>query len=183
MGQTQERDLPAKISWSISVPIFRDPVILKQLGLAMGIPFGLLIVILTLVSGKSIYTLYALGLIIALFFFTWLFIKLVYRRKYAAEFILDEKGALCRTQVRQAKTSRIVNNLTVLLGLLTGKPAITGAGMLANSKQQVFIRWNHLSKVNYNPRGNTILLRGGLTENIALFCNQEIIRQWNNSSC
>lgn len=165
--------LRGKISWQISVPIFRDPIILKQLGLAIGIPFGLLVIILTLISGKSVYTLYALGLIGALFFFTWFFIKLVYKGKYAAEFILDDKGALCRTQAKQAKTNRIVNTLTVLLGLFSGKPAVAGAGMLAESKQQVFIHWKQLTKVKYDPQKYTILLRGGLTENIALFCTRE----------
>ncbi len=133
----------------------------------------MLAIILVLVAGGDVYTLYALGLIFALFFFTWLFIELVYKGKYAAEFILDEKGALCRTQAKQAKTNRIVNTLTVLLGLLTGKPAVAGAGMLADSKQQVFIRWKRLTKVKYYPRSNTILLRSNLLENIALFCNQE----------
>jgi len=86
-----------KVEWGISVPIFRNAVILKQLGIAIGIPFGLLAVILVLVSGESVYLLYALGLIGALLFFTWLFIMTVYRGKYEAEFMLDDNGAYCRT--------------------------------------------------------------------------------------
>lgn len=39
------------------MPIFRNPVILKQLGISVGIPFGLLTLILVFVSGKSIHTL------------------------------------------------------------------------------------------------------------------------------
>lgn len=141
--------------------------------MAIGIPFGLLAVILGLISGKSVYTLYALGLIGALLFFTWLFIMTVYRGKYEAEFVLDEKGALCRTQAGQVKKSRIVNALAVLLGLLSGKPAAAGAGMLAQSRQQVLIRWKRLTRVNYKPRSHTILLRSGWTENMALFCTQD----------
>ncbi|HWR55767.1 MAG TPA: hypothetical protein VN462_04640 [Negativicutes bacterium] len=48
-----------------------------------------------------------------------------------------------------------------------------GAGMLAQSKQEVFLRWSRVRKVTYKPRGRTILLRGGWTESIALFCTQE----------
>lgn len=172
-GSVAAKQMPGKISWNIGVPIFRNPVILKQLGLAIGIPFGLLTIILPLVSGKSVYTLYGLCLIAALFFFTWLFIMIVYRGRYEAEFVLDDKGALCRTQAGQAQKSRIVNALTVVLGLLSGKPAVAGAGILAQSKQQVFIRWNRLTRVKYRPRSHTILLRGGWTENIALFCTRE----------
>ena len=161
------------IQWQIKVPIFKDPLILKQLGIAIGIPFGILVLVIGFVSGKSVYTLYALGLIAALLLLTWLFIMAVYGGKYDAEFILDTKGALCRTQTKQAKKNLVINALTVVLGLLSGKPAVAGAGVLAQSKQAVFLRWNSVKKVSYKPQSSTILLRGGWTENIALFCTPE----------
>ncbi len=162
-----------KMQWQISVPLFRNTVILKQLGLAIGIPFGLVALVIGLLSGKSVYTLYGLGLIAALLFFTWLFIMAVYRGKYEAEFVLDQKGVLCRTQAKQAKKNRVVNALTVVLGLLSGRPAVAGAGMLAQSRQEVFLRWNRVTKVKYKPKSLTILLRGGWMEQIALFCAAE----------
>lgn len=155
------------------MPIFANTIILKQLGIAIGIPFGLLITILIIVSGKSVYTLYAVGLICALLFLTWLFLVVVYKGKYDAEFVLDDKGALFRTQEKQAKKNKIVNGLTVLLGLFSGNSTSAGAGMLAQSRQNAFLRWNRLTKVKYNSKSRTILLRGGWTENIALFCTEE----------
>jgi hypothetical protein len=166
-----------KIQWQISVPIFRNTVILKQLGLAVGIPFGLNALVIGLTSGKSIYTLYGLGLIAALLFLTWLFIVAVYRGRYEAEFVLDDKGVLCRTQAKQAKKNRIINALTVVLGLLSSKPAAAGAGMMAQSRQEVFLKWNRVTKVKYKPNSRTVLLRGGWTENIALFCVDENYEQ------
>ncbi|HNW05013.1 MAG TPA: hypothetical protein PKI76_06480, partial [Oscillospiraceae bacterium] len=167
-GMTME-----KIQWQISVPIFRNTVILKQLGIAIGIPFGLVALVIGLASGKSVYALYGLGLIAALLFFTWLFIMAVYRGKYEAEFVLDDKGVLCRTQAKQAKKNRITNVLTVVLGLLSGKPAVAGAGMLAQSRQETFLKWNRVTKVKYKPKSHTILLRGGWTEQVALFCTED----------
>lgn len=166
-------NLQEKLEWNIPVSIFRNTVILKQLGLAIGIPFGLLIVILVLVSGKSVYTLYALGLIGALMFLTCLFIMIVYGGKYETEFVLNDKGALCQTQAKQAKKNRIINALTVVLGLLSGKPAVAGAGILAQSRQQIFIQWSRVTRVKYKPQTYTILIRGGWIENIALFCTRE----------
>ena len=92
-----------KIQWQISIPIFRNTIIFKQLAIAIGIPFGLVALVIGLASGKSVYALYGLGLIAALLFFTWLFIMAVYRGKYEVEFVLDDKGVLCRTQAKQAK--------------------------------------------------------------------------------
>jgi hypothetical protein len=159
--------------WQISVPIFKNAVILKQLGFTVGIPFGLVALVIGFASGKSVYTLYGQGLIAALLFFTWLFIMAVYRGKYEAEFVLDEKGILCRTQAKQSKKNRIVNTITVMIGLLSGKPSVAGAGMLAQSRQDEFLRWSHVKKVKCKPRSRTILLRGGWTEHIALFCTKE----------
>ncbi len=162
-----------KIQWQISVPIFRNSLILKQLGLAIGIPFALVALIIGFVSGKSVYTLYGLGLIAALLFLAWLLTMAIYRGKYEAEFVLDDKGVLCRTQAKQAKKNRIVNSLTVMMGLLYGNPTAAGAGLLAQSRQEVFLKWRRVSKVKYRPNSLTILLWGGWAEQIALFCTQE----------
>lgn len=170
-------DMQEAVRWEISVPIFKNTVILKQLGLAIGIPFGLVALVIVLVSGRSLDTLYALGFIAALLILTWLFVMAAYRGKYEAEFVLDKKGALCRTQAKQAEKNRIINTLTVILGLLTGKSAATGAGMLAQSRQEVFLKWNRVTRVKYKPNGRTVLLRGGWTESIALFCADENYEQ------
>ena len=75
-------DIQEEIQWQISVSIFKNRIIMQQLVIAIGISFGLLALIIGLVSGRSVYTLYALGLIGALLFFTWLFIMTVYRGKH-----------------------------------------------------------------------------------------------------
>lgn len=165
--------IPIKMTWQISVPIFKNSLILRQLGIAVGIPFGLVAIMIRLISGNPLYTLYFLGVLVALLFLTWLFMMAVYKGKYEVEFILDEKGVLCRTQEKQTKKNRVVNTLTVLFGLISGKPAVTGAGMQAHSRQVVFLQWKHITKVKNKPQQKTILLRGGWTENIALFCTQE----------
>lgn len=161
------------MEWKIKVPIFRNPAILKQLGIAVGIPFGLVAVVICVTSGRSIDTLYALGLIGILMLFTWIFVMAVYGGKYEAEFFLDEKGVLCRTQAKQARKNRIINGLTVAVGLLSGKPAVAGAGLLAGARQSVYLRWNRVTKIKYQPNRQTILLRGAWTEHIALFCTKE----------
>jgi hypothetical protein len=174
MMNTVENDTE-KIEWSIDVPIFKNLVILKQLGIAIGIPFGLLLIFFFVISKPEdrIYTLYAFVLIFLLFFLTYLIIMFLYKGKYSVSFILDDKGIQSFTQADMAKKNKIVNGLTVGLGLLAGKPTVAGAGMLANSKQSVLLSWHHVKKVKYNPKQHTILLRGGPVENIGVFCTPE----------
>ncbi len=161
------------LQWQIRVPIFRNRVIVKQLGLAVGVPFGLVALVIGLSTGKSVYTLYGLGLVAALLLLSWLFIWVVYRGQYEVEFELDSRGVRCRTQAEQAKKNKIVNNLTLALGFLSGRLTAAGAGMLAQSRQDVFLRWDRVTRVKYKPKSRAILLRGGLTESLALFCAQE----------
>ncbi|NMA93657.1 MAG: hypothetical protein GX975_03240 [Clostridiales bacterium] len=183
-----ETETPERMEWEISVSIFKNPVILKQLGIAIGIPFGIVALVVLYASGKSfdapnrfsfsaaimsVYTLYALGLIAALLFLTWLLMMLLYRGKYDAEFVLDDKAVLCRTQAGQAKKNRIINALVVVLGIFSRKPAAAGAGLLAQSRQETSLKWKRVTKVKYRPKSNTILIWGGLTEQIALFCTPE----------
>ncbi len=166
-------DMQEAIRWEISVAIFKNALIVKQLGLSIGIPFGLIALAIGLTSGKSIYTLYALGFIAALLLLTWLFILAAYRGKYDAAFVLDQKGVGCRTRAGQAKRNRIINALTIALGLLSGKPSTAGAGALAQARQDVFLGWNRVTKVRYRPKSRAILLRGGWTEQLALFCTED----------
>jgi hypothetical protein len=168
-------DQNLKLEWTVSVPIFHNVTILKQLGLAIGVPFGLLILVLFLSSNdrNRIYALYAVGLIVALLVLTYLFIMLFHGGKYDAGFVLDDKGVLCYTQRRQAVKNSIVNGLVVVFGLLSGKPAVAGAGILAGTKNRVFLKWSKVSHVKYDHSQQVVMLRGGLTENIAVFCTPE----------
>lgn len=163
------------LEWSIHVPIFKHSVILKQLGIAIGIPFGLLLIVFLLISNPEnrIYSIYAFGTIILLFLLTYIFIQLVYRGKYAVSFILNEEGVQYSTQSDTVKKNRIVNGLVISLGLLSGKPTISGAGLLANSKQSVTIKWKNIKQVRYEPKQKTVMLRSSPLENIAVFCTDE----------
>lgn len=164
-----------KIEWSIDVPIFKNFIILKQVGIAIGIPFGLLLIFFIIISKPEnrIYSLYAIGLILVLFILTYLFIMLTYKGKYAVSYVLDDQGIKSYYQPEMRKKNRIVNGLTVGLGLLAGKPSVAGAGMLAGSKQVVGLKWNRIQRVKYNPQQYTILLRGNPAESVGVFCTPE----------
>ncbi len=157
-----------KITWAIRVPILRNRVILKQLGFAIGIPFGLLIIFLLIIKA-----FYGVGLIVLLFLLTYLFITVVWGGKYDVGFELDQTGVRCFTLANQAKRNKILNALTVVAGLLSGKPAVAGAGMLAQSQQDVQIKWKRIKRVKYIPLRQVIMINAGFAENIALFCKND----------
>lgn len=168
-----ERD-SENIQWEIEVSIFRSIVILKDLGIALGIPFGILIIILLIVSDGDISTNgigYPLIFIGTFFLIAFFFIMIVYSGKYAAGYVIDRKGILNYTGENQSKKNKAINILLVFMGILSGKPFEVGAGILAQSRQSVFIKWSSIRKVKVYPKSKSIVIKGGFAEKIALFCN------------
>jgi len=170
---------PETIQWEINVPIFRNPLILRQLGMAVGIPFGILLVILIVVKAYNGVLLVAL-----LFLLTFLFILAVYGGKYQVGFNLSSTGIRSQTLQRQAKRNRVINWLTVILGLFTGKFSAAGAGVLAMVGQKQNIRWSSVQKVRIFESSRTILIGAGFGNQLALFCtpaNFDTVRRYLNA--
>jgi hypothetical protein len=158
-----------KIQWEIFVPIFKNRFILKGLALAVGIPFGILIAVILFTGGSD--APYALGLIGLLFILTFVIVMIVYGGKYAAGFILDEKGIVNYTQNQQLKRNRILNTALMIFGTISFRPATVGAAMIAQSRQVVRLPWKKVKKVVYYPRQHAILVRGGHSEKLIVFCS------------
>lgn len=161
-------DISKTIEWTIRVPIFRNRIIIRQLGIAIGIPFGLLIIFLIVIKA-----FYALVIIALLLLFTYLFILLVWGGKYDVGFKLNNSGIHNYTLKKQAKKNFITNTSTVILGLFTGSATVAGAGILAQSRQHIVIKWGDIRKVKFHPKSHTILIKGNFADNMALFCTPE----------
>ena len=97
-----------KMEWSVKVPIFKNVIILRQLGVAIGIPFGILILVIIAITKEIRDTLYALGLILALFILTFLFIQIVYRGNYELSYLINADGIYSYTQGKQNKKNNII---------------------------------------------------------------------------
>ena len=174
---TNKNSIPQNIKWEVNVPIFRNPLILKQLGIAIGLPFGLLIIGLIILTNEIRYLLYSLLLIGLLFLIVYITIMLLYRGTYDVGFVLDKKGIRCYTQKKQARKNRFINGLSIILGIFFRKPGVAGAGMLAQSRQDIKINWRNVRKVTFQPKQQLILVKGNFAENIAVFCQKENYEQ------
>jgi len=165
-----------KLRWEISVPIFRSTIILKQMAIAIGIPFGLVIGILLIASrgeGAREYSLYGLALIAATFGLAYLVIMIAYGGKYQVGFVLDRAGVQCYTCAKQAKRNHVINRLTVALGILARRHAAAGAGILAASRQSTSLQWHDIRKTKSHPGQYTITVHGDFAQQIAIFCTPD----------
>ncbi|MFZ7104552.1 MAG: hypothetical protein ACOWWO_18110 [Peptococcaceae bacterium] len=156
-----------EVSWETRVPIFKNSLILKQIGIAIGLPFGALLLLLA--AMRAYYALLLIGMTLLLAF---LLVLLLFRGTYDVRYTLDRKGVSCQTQERQKKRVRGLAAVTFLFGLLRANPTAAGAGLLSASGTDIQIPWKKIRKVKYTEKQRTIQISGGFGENIALFCTE-----------
>ncbi len=162
------------LRWETYVPLFKNRFVLTGLALAVGLPFGLLIGLLLLVSNGDIAGIkYALLMIGLLFALTFLFLMLVYGGKYAPGFIVDARGITNYTQAHQQKKNRVVNALLVACGMFSGNPTAAGIGLSAGARTVMTLKWPQIRKVTFYPSRHAILVRGGFAQKMAVFCTRE----------
>lgn len=157
-----------EISWDIKVPIFRNKLILKQLGLAIGVPFGILTIFLILI--KAYYGIIILG---ATFVIAFLLVLLIFRGTYDVQYKINHKGILCQTQKNQREKVLFLSSITFLLGLVSNNLTAAGAGLIPRERTSIFIPWKRIGKAKLNEKQKLIMIYGGFAENIVLFCKED----------
>jgi len=86
------------------------------------------------------------------------------------EFQIGEGGVAMRSVSKRVKG---INRLTMILGLLSGKPGAVGAGAIGASQENSSIPWDELRKVHCYPDQRVIFLKGGILSRIRLYCSAE----------
>ncbi len=157
-----------EINWSICVPILKSRIIRNQLILALGIPFGILFIVLLAVQAYSGLAMVGGALVLG-----FLLVMLIFRGTYDVQFMLDKKGIICETQSKQKKRVRRMATATTVMGVLSGNPTTAAAGMMALSRTKEQLLWKRVRKVQYLKRQSTIMLSAGFGETIAVFCTEE----------
>lgn len=154
--------------WEIKVPIFKNNLILKQLGIAVGIPFGVLVIFL--IAIRAYNGIFLIGITVAL---ALLLIAIVFKGTYDVRYEINDAGISCFTQKPQDKKVKILSILTVLFGVFRNNPTVAGAGLLSYKSTKVIIPFKRIRKIKYFEPKRLIVVYGGFTENIALFCTDE----------
>ena len=157
-----------EVTWEVKVLIFKNRLILKQLGIAIGIPFSALIIIMLFIEAYYGVLIVALTLLL-----TAILVLLIFKGTYDVHFEINPKGIQCNSLPQQAKRVKRLSALTVILGFFAKNPTAAGAGMLSGTKTAVFIPWSRIRKAKYLDKQRCIMIYAGFAENIAVFCTNE----------
>jgi len=165
-----------RIQWERGVPIYKNRFILKGILLATGIPSSGIIILVTILSKGDIIgtnAKYVFGMIMIFSFLCALLIATLYCGKYAPGFILDEEGIVNYSQQKQAKKNMLYNMVLIVFGLFRGSYAPPGTGFLPKTRPVAKMEWKNIRKARYYPKQYAILVHGGLTEKMVVFCTKD----------
>lgn len=171
----------SSIQWDFDIPLL-DPFILQGVAKALGIPSFFLFCFFAYsvlnsnttfekfmeFNGTGLYfTAILLGITILL---TVLFLAIVYKGKYCAQFTVDEQGVTYETRTDQRRVNSRINFLLIFVGLLSGKPGYAGTGLLAHSSQSGAAQWNDVHRITPYPKKNIIVLHDSWHKLLILYC-------------
>lgn len=165
------------LTWECDVPLITHPAILgsvAKLWIVTGlVMLGLVGGIIGLQSGiKAVVPLAAMMLLIVagLFVLSLLVMLVVFGNRMRMAFAIDERGIVARVIDSRAKTA---NRLAAMVGALTGKPGLAGAGLIAMHDEERSAIWSSIAAVKYDPRHHTITLRNAWRPILYVFCTPQ----------
>jgi len=85
-------------------------------------------------------------------------------------FTVDNKGVLYEMIDKRGKK---LTTLAILSGLFTRKPTETGSGLIAKSRETVFISYKNVAKIEPQDKEMTILLKNEWRTLLAIYCQKE----------
>ncbi len=169
-----------KLSWDIDIPVITNKHIARQIVLVFSLAILFVLFVLFLIelfSGgitwEFITTLFRIFLLLVVIItvITFLGVCLFMGNRYYYTFTLDpQKGIWEKPQNRQHKRNFLVNSLLLVGGLLTRNFSAAGAGALAQARQEQFVAWKDINRVENDPPNHTITLKKNKRTLMIVFC-------------
>lgn len=173
-----------KLEWEITVPLLANKHILKQLFWIFQIAVGFVLILLFLIQALDPYTKITLDFVkfLGQLYFILLAILsvclvlgylIIMGARYDFIFTLDSNGVMERPGRKQGRKNLITNTMLIIAGLFSRNPGLAGAGMIAQSRQENYISWQDINKMEVDPRSRTIILKRNRRPLMMVFCTKE----------
>ena len=146
-----------RLTWETRIRVLTNPSVWTSMLLALGIPSVLLGIFFAVIAKRPEYALLVplgfMSILFGIFFLVALVIDLF--GGFKAVFFLTTHGV----RSVAGKGARAASTVAVLAGVLAGKAGAVGAGLLAESEQNVFIPWKDITKIKVKTWRRYILVK------------------------
>jgi len=160
------------LTWETRIRVLTNPTVWFSLLLAFGIPSVLLGILVAFIAKRPEYALLvplvALSVLFGIFILVGVVIDLF--GGFKVVFFLTSHGV----RSVAGKGAKAAATATFWAGALSGNPGVAGAGLLAESEQNVFIPWKDITKLKVKSWRRFIMVkREWGYKPIGLYCTQE----------
>lgn len=180
------------IRWEADIA-FQNPFMRRQILLGVTISFGILWLILELISlfgrSHSSFTVavikrimtgnipteawFSLGFVGIILLGTAILTKILMPSGYRAVFQIDDSGASIGPSASQKSMEKKLAWVLVLGGAARRNPGAVGQGLMLSAQSGERIAWNEVSSVELLAESSTIILHGEWRPAVALVCLPE----------
>ncbi len=175
------REAPDGLAWEYGLPVLSNLFLWYDLAKVFLIVYLVIVALMAtvfLASGDAesvvklakIFALVCGGLFVA----SMPIAVLWYANRVHVRYELSPKGVQYRTHERK---DRVANRALFVLGLLSGKPAAAGAGLLAASRESEVTRWRDVARVREHESLGVVTLMNGWRVVQRLHCRRENYQQ------
>lgn len=160
------------LTWEARIRVLTNPNIWASMLLVLGIPSVLLGVFFAILAKRPEYALLVplgfMSILLGIFVLVALVIDLC--GGFKVVFFLTSHGV----RSVAGKGPQAVSTVAVLAGIFAGKPGAVGAGLLAESEQNVFIPWQAITKIKVKTWRRFIMVkREWGFKPIGIYCTPE----------
>jgi len=166
-------DQSDNLNWSLKVPLIRNSILLRELGIQLGVGAAVIVVMMLLVTwgdymAAAQISLMIIGIVVGLFLVALLVLNIIYRGSFEARFHIGRDGA----GFELGKLVKKVNTAAVLISLLGRNPVVIGAALIAKARESEFINWDEVRDITLYKKDRVIYFRRrSLVRPLVLFCS------------
>jgi hypothetical protein len=165
-----------KIVWETDLRLF-SPEMFKGWSLAMVATWVVMMLILGIVfvaqgeaDALADMALIFLAVVAGLWVFGFLVMAVLFRGKFRVRYTASETGILMETLDTVAKKT---NRLAIVLGALSGKPGLLGAGLIGRSREAEGVEWDGAFRAVLRPERHLIVFKGPWRSLLLVQCRED----------
>ena len=129
------------IMYDVTIYPFKQSIILFQLLIAIGLPFGILVLFLIYIQAVE-----GIVLVFILLFLSMIFIILIYKR-ISLRITIDSKGIKSEPSKVQLSKNNKLNIFLIFVGTLSKIPIATSIGILSQNNQIQRFTWSQIKSI------------------------------------
>ena len=165
------------MSWQIEMPLLTSRFFLYDLAkvifLSGGIFYLILLAILLFSAGMEHIGQMTAVMALVVGGIGWLFVLIAlvfFGNRWPMAFLVSAAGVGWQSLSRRGKRA---NRLAILVGALSGKPGMAGAGLLAASNEQGFLQWQNVGRLKAYPELRILNVLNSWRTVVRLYCTPE----------